>query len=69
MESYKKGGLINKYEIKKTNGNPIDPEAKYFILRYDKDPHAIQALKKYAESVRKMGHRSTRHNRQDTSSS
>jgi len=28
------------------------PDAKYFVLRYDKDPHAIKALKAYAVSVK-----------------
>lgn len=40
-----------KYNISKTNGNPIDPEAEYFVLRFDKDPHALKALYAYAKSV------------------
>lgn len=53
MESYKKGGLHpRKYIITKTNGNPVDPEADYFVLRLDKgDTHAQKALAKYADSV------------------
>ena len=52
MPGYKNGGLYKKYIIGKTNGNPIDPEAEYFVLRFDKDPHARTALIAYAESVK-----------------
>ena len=51
-EEYKKGGLKLKYIITKANGNPVDEDAKYFVLRYDTDPHARKALLAYAESVR-----------------
>jgi hypothetical protein len=44
-------GLYGKYEIKKANGKPLDSEAKYFVLRYDKDPHAKKALEAYANSI------------------
>ena len=51
--SYKQGGFQRaKYVITKTSGAPIDPEARYFVLRYDADPHARAALKFYAWSVR-----------------
>ena len=49
-EGYK-GGLKLKYIITKANGNPVDETAKYFVLRYDIDPHARKALVAYAESV------------------
>ena len=52
MSSYKEGGFHQKYIISKTNGNPIDPEAQYFLLRFDKDPHALKALYAYAKSVK-----------------
>ncbi len=42
--------LFQKYIITKTSGDPLDPEARYFVLRYDKDPHAQAALLAYAES-------------------
>jgi len=50
---YKKtdGFLRHKYHITKTNGNPIDPNALYFVLRYDIDPHAREAVLAYAKSV------------------
>lgn len=53
MKNYKEVGYMEKYIIKKTNGNPIDPNAEYFVLRIDKDPHAKKALRAYADSVRK----------------
>jgi len=50
---YKHGGFRQKYHLEKVSGRPIDPGAKYFVLRYDSegDPHARVALKAYAESV------------------
>ena len=30
-----KKGLINKYNIEHTDGSPVNPNAKYFVLRYD----------------------------------
>ena len=53
MSNYKKGGLDFKYEVRKKSGRPTDPNAKYFVLRVDKDPHALAALLFYAFSVRK----------------
>ena len=52
MSNYKHGGYEIKYIIKKTNGKPIDPKADYFVLRLDKDPHALVALQVYMESVK-----------------
>lgn len=52
--NYKRGGLeSNKYLIKKTDGSEIDPNAFYFVLRLDKDPHAKKAAIAYAQSVAK----------------
>lgn len=42
----------NKYIIQKADGSSVDPEADYFVLRLDKDPHARVALLHYARSVR-----------------
>ena len=44
-------GLYKKYIITKANGEPIDPEAQYFVLRIDTDPHAREALKAYRDSL------------------
>ena len=49
MKELKERGLIGKYYLEKANGKPIDPEAKYFILRYDdkgNDPIHISACQK-----------------------
>lgn len=51
MANYRHGGYEKKYIISKTNGNPTDPKADYFVLRLDKDPHALRALAVYAKSV------------------
>ena len=47
-----KKGLYGKYEIKKTDGTPVDPEAVYCTLRLDTDPHARAAIRAYIESCR-----------------
>ena len=59
MKELKERGLIGKYYLEKANGKPIDPEAKYFILRYDdkgNDPIHISACQKalavYANEIR-----------------
>lgn len=44
-------GLTQKYIIERVDGKPLDEKAKYFILRYDKDPHAKKALLAYADSI------------------
>jgi len=44
-------GLYQKYNISKTNDEPIDPKAFYFPLRLDKDPHARKAARTYANCV------------------
>jgi hypothetical protein len=49
--SFKNGGIKNKYEIRKIDGTQVDPEAWYFVLRVDKDPHAQVAAMAYAHSV------------------
>lgn len=53
-----KQGLYGKYILKKTNGKPIDPDARYFILRYDdfqKDENhrhaSLVALQAYANEI------------------
>lgn len=52
-------GLHYRYKIEKTNGEPLDPNAEYFVLRLDKrgtDPKHIAACRKailtYAEAIR-----------------
>jgi len=36
-------------KLKKADGSPVDPNAMYFVLRIDTDPHARIALRAYAE--------------------
>lgn len=43
--------LYRKYEIRKTNGEPIDPNAQYFTLRIDTDQAARAALLTYAAQI------------------
>ena len=51
-ENYKKGGLEhNRHFISKRNGDPVDPDGWYFVLRIDKDPHARVAALAYADSI------------------
>ena len=45
-------GLYDKYLIQKADGAPVDPRARYFVLRYDTDPHAKVALRAYADAIR-----------------
>lgn len=51
MHGYKDGGWKQKYNITKADGSPCDPEAVYFVLRLDVDPHARTAMMTYALSV------------------
>jgi hypothetical protein len=44
-------GLYFKYGITKTNGDPVDPDALYFVLRLDSggdDPIHIEACRRAA---------------------
>lgn len=45
-------GLFGKYKVEKSDGSPVDPAARYFVLRYDTDPHARLAVWSYAMAVR-----------------
>lgn len=52
-------GLHGRYIVFKTNGEPVDEDAEYFILRLDKngsDPNHISACRKailtYAEEIK-----------------
>jgi hypothetical protein len=51
-------GLYQKYNIRKSTGEPVDPKARYFVLRYDKHQKNHQnalaakaALQLYAELI------------------
>jgi hypothetical protein len=52
-------GLHQRYVIEKTNGEPVDARAEYFILRlddYGNDPKHIEACRKavlfYAQEIK-----------------
>jgi hypothetical protein len=56
---YKEKGLVGKYKISKTDKTPLNPNAIYFVLRYDYDQkdkyHADAcraALRTYINSIR-----------------
>ncbi len=54
MAGYEHGGWKNKYFIQKRGKHglrPVAKRAKYFVLRFDKDPHARVAMAAYADSV------------------
>ena len=44
-------GIYDKYHVEKTDGT-TDPEADYFVLRLDSDPHARKAAIAYADSIK-----------------
>ena len=41
-------GLYPKYVVQKANGEALDPEARYFVLRYDNDDDALFAAMMWA---------------------
>jgi len=51
-------GLYHKYNLQKTNGEPLDPQSEYFVLRLDDggDPEHVaacrKAIKVYADSIK-----------------
>ncbi len=53
---YKKKGLIPRYDVKRADGQDEDPEAKFFVLRYDKDDvwgrKCREALREFAASIK-----------------
>lgn len=50
---WQRGGLEPRYNITRTDGKPVKPEARYFVLNYDgSDPHATLAMQVYAASIR-----------------
>lgn len=49
---YIMSSLYQKYIITKTDGSPVDPEAKYFVLRIDTDRVAQEALRTYIACIK-----------------
>lgn len=54
MAGYEHGGWKRKYYIQKRTPSglrSVPQRAQYFVLRFDKDPHARIAMAAYADSV------------------
>lgn len=52
LPGYLEGGYEpGRYTVTKSSGEAIDPKAKYLVLRYDRDPHAVIACLTYAVSI------------------
>jgi hypothetical protein len=51
MMADNKKGLYDKYIVTKANGQPTDPKADYFVLRLDRDKHALRALEEYIYAI------------------
>jgi len=50
---YATGGFAPRFNVTRTDGKPIRPEARYVVLDGSgADPHAVLALRVYAASVR-----------------
>jgi hypothetical protein len=46
------GGFEDRFRVTRTDGKPINPEARYLVLDYSgRDPHAVTAIHAYAESI------------------
>jgi len=43
--------LFDKYQVYKSDGSRVDPNAQYFVLRIDTDIHAQVAAMAYAQSI------------------
>lgn len=54
-------GLYDKYEIRKRDGSPVDPNAKYFVLRLDTDRFAIGAAQRYSKLCREENPKLSEH--------
>jgi hypothetical protein len=47
------GGFEDRFRVTRTDGKPIRADRRYIVLAYDgSDPHAVVALKAYADSIR-----------------
>lgn len=53
MTGFLNGGFEDRFRVTKVDGSPINPAARYLVLDYSgRDPHAVSAIKVYAESIR-----------------
>ena len=46
------GGFEDRFRVTRTDGEPVRPEARYFVLDYAGDIHAREALVAYIWSVK-----------------
>ena len=51
MSRYKDQGLLEKYELVRTDGRPEDDSAQTFVLRYDKDSAWCAAMRDIIKST------------------
>ena len=50
---FNNGGFEDRFRVTRTDGKPIRETARYLVLDYSgADPHAIEAIKTYAQSIR-----------------
>jgi len=56
VEKYGSEGLLERYEVRRKDGQPEDPGARFFVLRFDKDDFwgqkCREALRSFAYSIR-----------------
>jgi hypothetical protein len=52
------GGFEDRFRVTRTDGKPINPDARYAVFNYGRDatgqpldPHALVAFRAYADSV------------------
>jgi len=51
---YKSGAFSERFAVVRLDGRPTRPGARYIVLDYSgADPHAVVAIKAYADSVEK----------------
>lgn len=51
---FSNGGFSERFAVVRLDGKPTRPTARYIVLDYSgADPHAVVALRAYADSVRK----------------
>ena len=49
---YSKGGLETRFIVRRTDGKPCRPEARYFVVDYSgSDPAGVAAMLAYADAV------------------
>lgn len=58
IASFERANSGTHYRVLHANGDPVDPAAKCFVIRFDNpDDHSLAAYRAYAESLRRHGKR------------